>query len=332
LMSYWWLSRKITFQQAALPYLYRLANFPNNIPDELGSNALGTPEEKQTILSNHVRELLGPAMPMAKAEATAFINDKLLAPTLPESWLGYSLLRAGFSRDCVKRLGFRFPKCEPAHLILAGMPNAGKSSLAVGIGTEFVFKLGLARYVTLATLLDVALERDAAEKAKAFAVKKAMEGKTGIIDYEESPAAELQAQEADAMTKGKPEPPRAIRAVEEFNDGRVIWKWSEVQMLIVDDVDDVARVTHGPESLTSDGKEMYNQTVAAILKSRFGSVIQDLKKIPRTIWICNQLIAKEAVKGYLEQILGFENVGVIYLEDTIEEAQRKKAEKHKGIK
>jgi hypothetical protein len=25
----WWLRRKIAFQQAGLPYLYRLANFPN---------------------------------------------------------------------------------------------------------------------------------------------------------------------------------------------------------------------------------------------------------------------------------------------------------------
>src|SRR5262249_52175580 len=40
LVSYWWLSRKITFQQAALPYLYRLANFPNNIPDEYALNRM----------------------------------------------------------------------------------------------------------------------------------------------------------------------------------------------------------------------------------------------------------------------------------------------------
>lgn len=30
----WWLRRKITFQQAGLPYLYRLANFPPNLTDE----------------------------------------------------------------------------------------------------------------------------------------------------------------------------------------------------------------------------------------------------------------------------------------------------------
>jgi hypothetical protein len=30
----WWLRRKITFQQAGLPYLYRLTNFPNKIADD----------------------------------------------------------------------------------------------------------------------------------------------------------------------------------------------------------------------------------------------------------------------------------------------------------
>jgi hypothetical protein len=42
-VSWWWLRRKLTFQQAGLPYLYRLANFPNNIAgdDQTRQRAIG---------------------------------------------------------------------------------------------------------------------------------------------------------------------------------------------------------------------------------------------------------------------------------------------------
>jgi len=91
-IGYWWLRRKVTFQQAGLPYLYRLANFPINL------------DEPETV--KRVRELCDP--------------------------------RTSAGR----------------HVVISGLLNAGKTSFAVGIGTEFAFALGIGRYTTLAKLLE----------------------------------------------------------------------------------------------------------------------------------------------------------------------------------
>jgi hypothetical protein len=42
------------------------------------------------------------------------------------------------------------------HIIVAGDLDSGKSSLAVGVGTEFAFRMGIGRYTTLVKLLDSA--------------------------------------------------------------------------------------------------------------------------------------------------------------------------------
>jgi hypothetical protein len=96
LVGVWWLRRKITFQQAGLPMMYRLAIFPNY----LGEGA----ELKANI---------------------AYI-DALIDPRQPSG----------------------------RHLVIAGPPLAGKSSLATGVGTEFAFKEGIGRYTTLIKLLE----------------------------------------------------------------------------------------------------------------------------------------------------------------------------------
>ena len=88
-LGVWWLRRKITFQQAGLPYLYRLANFPPNLADPAAVEALIDPS------------------------------------TMPER----------------------------RHLVLSGPIGAGKTCLAVGIGTEFAFRMGIGRYTTLVKLL-----------------------------------------------------------------------------------------------------------------------------------------------------------------------------------
>jgi len=99
-LGYVWLRKKITFQQAGLPYLYRLANFPSPIP---------------------------------KASAQFIVN--LSKPSAPDT-----------------------PPTIADHLIIAGPLDSGKSSLAVGIGTEFAFRMGIARYTTLSKLLQAALK------------------------------------------------------------------------------------------------------------------------------------------------------------------------------
>ncbi len=46
------------------------------------------------------------------------------------------------------------------HLVLAGPLDSGKSSLSIGIGTEFAIRMGIGRYTTLAKLLQSALKED----------------------------------------------------------------------------------------------------------------------------------------------------------------------------
>ena len=100
-LGYAWLRRKLTFQQAGSPYLYRLAIFPNAI-------------DRPT--AEFIVKLSRPA-PAGAAPTTA------------------------------------------NHLIIAGPLDSGKSSLAVGIGTEFAvrFRMGIGRYTTLAKLLQAVL-------------------------------------------------------------------------------------------------------------------------------------------------------------------------------
>lgn len=100
LSAYWWLKRKLAFQQANLPYLFRLTNFPTPIPD-------------------------------------------------------------GAQHEAVVQLSCAPGKGKPdwrRHLIITGPLDVGKTSLCVGIGTEFAFHLGLARYMPLTDLLQWAVD------------------------------------------------------------------------------------------------------------------------------------------------------------------------------
>lgn len=91
-----WLSRKLCFQRANLPLMYRLANYPRKIvsPD---------PQEAADAIADFV-SLRGP-------------------------W---------------------------RHLLIAGPPQTGKSTLGSAIGTEHAFGLGKARYFTVFDFLETA--------------------------------------------------------------------------------------------------------------------------------------------------------------------------------
>jgi len=95
--TYWWLQRKLAFQQADLPYLFRLANFPTAL----------APAPRQAVLDVS-------APPAAR----------------------------GAGR----------------HLIVTGPIGAGKTSLCVGAGTEFAFRLGIGRFLSRTKLLQLAAE------------------------------------------------------------------------------------------------------------------------------------------------------------------------------
>ncbi|HKO08959.1 MAG TPA: hypothetical protein VJ487_14705 [Alphaproteobacteria bacterium] len=144
-VAFWWLRRKLAFQQAGLPYLYRLANFTT----KLAPNLLDT--------VSHIANLK---------------NRKTL------------LLKVLFWRDVV-------PEREPAirHVMITGPLGAGKTSLCVGIGTEFAFALGKGRYLSATKLVQLVL---------------ADQSKGGDRDYD---------------------------------DGRVLWRWRDCDLLLIDDVD-----------------------------------------------------------------------------------------------
>ena len=103
LIGKWWLSRKIVFQQAGLPYLYRLANFPKQ--------------------ENHKNQ-----------------KDQKDQEGFPKAFIE--------SMCDPKKKG-------PLHLIIGGEPDTGKTSLAVGIGTEFAFRCGIGRYITFEKMLEL---------------------------------------------------------------------------------------------------------------------------------------------------------------------------------
>jgi hypothetical protein len=113
-VAFWWLRRKVAFQQAGLPYLYRLANFAG-ICDPT---------------------LIGPISTLAnlKDRKVVFLDVLLGRDPVPD-----------------KLPGIR-------HMLVTGALGAGKTSLAVGIGTEFAFALGIGRYLTAAKLVQLATD------------------------------------------------------------------------------------------------------------------------------------------------------------------------------
>jgi hypothetical protein len=115
-VAYWWLRRKLAFQQAGLPYLYRLANFAGALDEAMVEtiSKLANMKDREVVLW---RVLLG--------------RDK--APV-------------------------HAPRVR--HLLITGPLGAGKTSLAVGIGTEFAFALGLGRYLTAAKLVQLAADKE----------------------------------------------------------------------------------------------------------------------------------------------------------------------------
>lgn len=112
-VAYWWLRRKLAFQQAGLPYLYRLANF-------------NWPMEESNV-----------------AAIGAFANAQNMVISLKEVLLG--------SNDGVV--------VEPRdrHILIIGSHSTGKTSLCVGIGTEFTFSMRSCRYLSSMKLVEQVL-------------------------------------------------------------------------------------------------------------------------------------------------------------------------------
>jgi hypothetical protein len=157
LVGVWWVRRKIIFQQAGLPYLYRIANF---------SSTIDAPDDKRR--QDLVDFITGLAGPPPSTDATQNVGDK-------------------------------FPR---RHLVITGSQGSGKSSLAAGIGTEFAFNGGIARYTTMSQLAQY------------------VRNQTNLVP-------KLRAPNQRAL-------PREDE--QEFNDGRILWQWPSVDLLIIDDI------------------------------------------------------------------------------------------------
>ncbi|HXZ02870.1 MAG TPA: hypothetical protein VEI03_22970 [Stellaceae bacterium] len=145
IVAFWWLRRKLAFQQAGLPYLYRLANFTS---------------------------ALEPALVEVVCRIANLRNRKI------------RLLEVLLGRDVA-----RSADAEVRHMLITGPLGAGKTSLCVGIGTEFSFALGKARYLTVSKLVQLVLD-----------------GRGDGNDRE-------------------------------YDDGRVLWRWRDCELLAIDDVD-----------------------------------------------------------------------------------------------
>lgn len=113
---FWWLRRKLAFQQAALPYLFRLANFASKLDAEL-IQAVSDIANLKDRRTNFFAVLIG--------------RDPL-------------------------------PHTEPRlrHLLISGPLGAGKTSLCVGMGTEFAFALGKGRYLSATKLVELVVGDD----------------------------------------------------------------------------------------------------------------------------------------------------------------------------
>ena len=111
-VAFWWLRRKLAFQQAGLPYLYRLTNFSGGIADDA----------------------------VAAVAGLCDLKDRPIV-----------LWKVLFMRDVTEKAA----PVTVRHFLITGPLRSGKTSLAVGIGTEFAFALGIGRYLTAAKLMEL---------------------------------------------------------------------------------------------------------------------------------------------------------------------------------
>jgi hypothetical protein len=266
----WWLRIKIVFQQAGLPYLYRLANFSGRFAGPRGEELPKGSPDLQKVLS--------------------FVNEMKAAPS--------DTSRTHTTDELEKR-----------HLIITGPLNSGKSSLAAGIGTEFAFDKGIGRYVTMSELVQV---------------------------VQTPKPVHLEANQRDVS---KP-------AEQEFNDGRILWQWPSVDLLIIDDVVELllplrrylernldgelgrysASLIKDQELMKLLGEPNNREAVVKYLMSQLGGALKDLAssktvvdfvvmtyehvlatldKIPRVVWVINPTIKPDLFEGFIRDRFKF---------------------------
>lgn len=123
-VAFWWLRRKLAFQQAGLPYLFRLADFASKLDADLVKVVSDIANLKNRT-TNFLAVMVG--------------NDPV-PHTSPEI----------------------------RHLLISGPLGAGKTSLCIGMGTEFAFVLGKSRYLSAAKLVETAVSDDGSTDVRTY--------------------------------------------------------------------------------------------------------------------------------------------------------------------
>ena len=226
--AFWWLRRKLAFQQAGCPYLYRLTNF--------GSAFVGCPVEIQKrwiseIANMHDRRVgLLPVL---------LCRDRLTAPAVPAM----------------------------RHLLVTGALGAGKTSLAVGIATEFAFALGAGRYIAPAGLLE------------------------------------------NLATRADPTVPV------DFDDGRILWRLSDCQLVVVDDVDAAVALPSAGGPVTAARLARPGDMLAAMRAAALSDVPLAWLAGRRSVWVIGDALAAPAWQEALAEAIGISpaSIGVVQL-------------------
>jgi mono/diheme cytochrome c family protein len=215
-VAYWWLKRKLAFQQAGLPYLYRLANFTGVFD----------------------RPAVEPARGMIAELCNLEHRPVLLWHVLT-------------GRDLIDR-----SRPSQRHVLIAGPLRSGKTSLAVGIGTEFAFNLGIGRYMPAADLVELA------------AIKPAPNGQM------------------------------------EYDDGRILWPWNEVDLLIVDDLDAAVSAAAAADDKSTFARLVDPAQFVGAMRASGEAQPLDWLRDRRSVWVIGDPAGAEPWRDSIAALMG----------------------------
>ena len=294
-MAMWWLRIKIIFQQAGLPYLYRLPNYDGRF--DVGDTRVAPTRTDPAV-----------------QQVVTFINGMRERPA--------NVMKTDTSEPVTRR-----------HLIVSGPRNSGKTSLGVGIGTEYAFNGGIGRYITMSELAQIVGTRAAQGMSPAAAAGWAPSWPLW------HPHGSLPSQ------RGRTAAPDD----NEFNDGRILWRWASVDLLIIDDVVELLLpARRALESrLQGDGfrqeveaevfqnhkhlvdllggpdraKKILDETIGEIqsrlqvlaspevvakyVAESFTEVLGVIKKIPRVVWVLGDMILPNLFESFIRKEFDF---------------------------